>query len=66
MNIKERSNNIPIQPLSPTIKKECNEYSLKQNCFDPFKQSPPNDFILKLNLRMKLHGFIKDDKRDTA
>jgi len=31
------------------------EYSLKQNCFDPSKNSPPNDFMLKLKLRMSLY-----------
>ena len=29
-----------------------NEYSLKQNFFDPSKSSPPNEFMLKLKLRM--------------
>jgi hypothetical protein len=28
------------------------ECSLKENIFDPFKCSPPNDFMLKLELRM--------------
>jgi hypothetical protein len=64
--INERSISIPIQQSSPTNKKAdiINEYSLTQNCFDPFKSSPPNEFMLKLNLRLKHHGFcIKDDKR---
>jgi hypothetical protein len=67
--INERSNIIIIQPDSPTKKKEehNSEYSLKQNCFDPSKNSPPNEFILKLNLRMKHHGFfIKDESRIVA
>jgi hypothetical protein len=53
--IHESSKNIPIPQKSPTKKKEdfsITEYSLKQNFFDPSKSSPPNDFILKLKLRM--------------
>lgn len=61
----ERSKIIPIQPTSPTNKKEYNmEYSLVQNLFDPSKSSPPNEFLLKLKLRMSLYDtFTKDDKR---
>jgi hypothetical protein len=29
-----------------------NQYSLKQNLFDPTKSSPPNDFMLKLYNRI--------------
>jgi len=53
--IYERSKIIPISQISPTNKKEgfsVKEYSLKQNFFDPSKSSPPNDFMLKLQLRM--------------
>jgi hypothetical protein len=53
--IHERSKIIPIPQTSPTNKKEgfsVNEYSLKQNFFDPSKNSPPNEFMLKLKLRM--------------
>ena len=54
--INERSKNIPIKKnLSTTMKGFSNiqsEYSLKQNFFDPTKSSPPNDFMLKLQLRM--------------
>jgi len=28
------------------------EYSLKQSFFDPSKSSPPNEFMLKLHMRM--------------
>ena len=49
------------------------EYSLKQNVFDPTKSSPPNDFMLKLQIRMKsynssdnLSSFqINDDNLDS-
>jgi hypothetical protein len=30
-----------------------NEFDLKSNCFDPSKFSPPNEFIMKLNMRME-------------
>ena len=53
--MNEISKIIPIPQNSPTSKKESfsyNEYSLKQNFFDPSKSSPPNDFMLKLKLRM--------------
>ena len=40
-----------------------NEYSLKQNIFDPSNNSPPNEFLLKLYLRMSLYASpIKEDK----
>ena len=57
--INEKSEIIPIPIIipqnSPTKKNELinyNEYSLKQNFFDPSKASPPNNFLLKLQLRM--------------
>ena len=63
--IHERSKIIPIPQNSPTNKKagfSLNEYSLKQNFFDPSKSSPPNEFMLKLQLRISLYNsFIKED-----
>lgn len=53
--IHERSKNILIPQTSPTYKKDnfnTKEYSLKQNFFDPSKSSPPNEFMMKLKLRM--------------
>ena len=53
--INEKSKIIPIPQTSPKKKNEgfrYNEYSLKQNFFDPSKSSPPNEFMLKLQLRM--------------
>jgi len=66
--IHERSNIIPIYPQSPTYKKENNDietqYSLMQNIFDPSKSSPPNEFMLKLQLRMSLYNsLINEDRR---
>ena len=65
--IYERSNIIQISPISPTKKitgEKDSEYSLKENIFDPSKSSPPNDFLLKLQLRMSIYNSsIKDEIR---
>lgn len=56
--IYERSRNIPIRKnLSTNMKDKSpkGEYSLKQNFFDPSKSSPPNEFLLKLQMRMSLY-----------
>ena len=55
----ERSIAIPVSQISPTSRRADNsfsEYSLKQNVFDPSKSSPPNDFMLKLQLRMSIYN----------
>ena len=57
--INERSNIIPIKQTLSTSMKELNyksEYSLKQNFFDPSKSSPPNDFMIKLHMRMNMYN----------
>ena len=70
--IDERSKSIPIQKKLSTLIEDFRnnsqgEYSLKQNFFDPSKSSPPNDFMIKLYMRIShftsLH--IKDDSRDS-
>ena len=43
-------NNSPIKIKNTLI--ENNQYSLKQNFFDPTKSSPPNIFMIKLYNRM--------------
>jgi len=67
--IRERSDIIPIkQNLSTSMKINSpkGEYSLKQNFFDPTKSSPPNDFMIKLHMRMnKYYMDNKDDNLDT-
>ena len=70
--IRERSSIIPIKKNLSTQMKDLSpkgEYSLKQNFFDPSKSSPPNEFMLKLYMRMSdynspLHN-VKDDRRDS-
>jgi UDP-glucose 4-epimerase len=64
-------NNQLIKNLSTSMKEFRNnnqgEYSLKQNFFDPSKSSPPNEFMIKLYMRMShytpLH--IKVDNRES-
>lgn len=58
--IHERDILAPISQISPTSMKHIKEFSfkeygLKQNVFDPTKSSPPNDFMLKLKLRMSIY-----------
>jgi len=62
--IRERSLPIPIkQNLSTNMKINSpkGEYSLKQNFFDPTKSSPPNEFMIKLHMRMNKYYMDKDD-----
>ncbi len=65
--IRERSLPIPIKQNLPTTMKMNSpkgEYSLKQNFFDPSKSSPPNEFIIKLHMRMNKYYMDKDDSFD--
>lgn len=51
---------IPIySPVSsPTNKDDVGtEYDLMEHFFDPTKSSPPNEFMMKLKLRMTRHHF---------
>jgi hypothetical protein len=51
----------PIQKkISTSIKINSpkSEYSMKQNLIDPFKSSPPNDFIIKLQNRIQMYSNI--------
>jgi hypothetical protein len=67
--IRERSNIIPIKHNFSTPVKinspSKGEYSLKQNFFDPSKSSPPNEFMIKLHMRVnRYHMDNKDDSFD--
>ena len=56
--IRKATNIIPIKQNLSTSMKELNlksEYSLKQIFFDPSKSSPPNEFMLKLHMRMNMY-----------
>jgi hypothetical protein len=53
--IRESSESISIQENISTkfkVNDEYNQYSLNKNFFDPTKSSPPNEFMIKLRLRM--------------
>ena len=57
--INERVVIIPIKQNLPTSMKATSptsEYSLKQNFFDPSKSSPPNEFMIKLHMRMNMYN----------
>jgi hypothetical protein len=62
--IPERDNLAIFSQISPTSIKQVKEYSLKQNVFDPTKSSPPNEFMLKLKLRMSIYDSSNDDSLD--
>jgi hypothetical protein len=57
--IHERSNIIPVTKkifiYNNCSNRETVTYDLKQNCFDPSKSSPPNEFMSKLRQRMTLY-----------
>lgn len=65
--IHERGILPPISQISPTSQNRIKEYSLKQNVFDPSKSSPPNDFMLKLKLRMAIYNnsYNNDDNLES-
>jgi len=52
----KKSNIIPIviNKIQPS-KEKFNQYSLKNNLFDPAKSSPPNEFMLKLYNRVSVY-----------
>ena len=64
--IHERSEPIPIKQnliTSMKVNSPKGEYSLKQNFFDPTKSSPPNEFMIKLHMRMNKYYIDKDDDK---
>jgi hypothetical protein len=71
--IHERGNFAPISQISPTSMKRIKEnisteYSLKQNVFDPTKCSPPNEFMMKLKMRMAIYdtkSYNNDDNLES-
>ena len=57
--INEKTKIIPIKKNLSTSMKESQfkrEYSLKENFFDPSKSSPPNEFMIKLHMRMNIYN----------
>lgn len=63
--IHDRSVNIPIKKNISTSTKLYysmeDEYSLNQNFFDPSKRSPPNEFMIKLFMRINKHHLVNKD-----
>jgi hypothetical protein len=61
--IHERSNIIQIPKKISVTEKGSNvnrtTYDLTQNCFDPSKSSPPNDFMIKLRQRVNLYESLE-------
>jgi hypothetical protein len=70
--IHERSNIISIPRKIYNHSRDINNntitYDLNQNCFDPSKSSPPNDFMLKLKQRMNQYESLgmRDFNRERA
>jgi hypothetical protein len=60
--LNERSDKIPISKniytLSKNKKQENVAYDLNQNCFDPTKSSPPNNFMEKLMQRLSVYNSL--------
>lgn len=50
----------PIKIKNKNIKEKYNDdFYLNSNCFDPTKFSPPNEFIMKLNIRMEYYNNLR-------
>jgi hypothetical protein len=64
--IYEKKSNIAATPIKINNQKT-NQYSLKQDTFDPFKCSPPNQFMVNLKMRMSAYNslVINDDNRNS-
>ena len=64
----KRTNVIPIIKNLSTSMNSTNpasEYSLKQSFFDPSKSSPPNEFMIKLHMRMNMYNTYVDNNDDS-
>jgi hypothetical protein len=60
--IHERNNRIEIpKKMTSATETFSPDYSLKKNFFDPTKGSPPNDFMLKLQMRMSIYDYTSVD-----
>ena len=59
-SINERKKNVTfVKSVSTSFLKSAGEYSLKQSFFDPTKNSPPNEFMIKLYMRDDLYNIKK-------
>jgi hypothetical protein len=57
MDIIKKSN--PIKINKNNQYNYADEFNLKTICFDPTKFSPPNDFLIKLNLRIENYNSLR-------
>lgn len=57
----DKYNDTINKQCSPTNKSFKDEYSLKENVFDPSKSSPPNDFMKNLMRRMNVYTMNDDN-----
>jgi len=67
--IHERPIIVPIKENLFTSMKEDSpkgEYSLKQSFFDPSKSSPPNNFLIKLKMRLNKYNAIYPNVNDDS
>ena len=67
--IYERSNIVPISKNLNGVKNNSrSSCDLTQNCFDPSKSSPPNEFMKKLKQRLSVYDSdtTSDFNRDNA
>jgi len=53
------NNKIMGNNLQTIDNKYYNEFDLKSSCFDPSKFSPPNEFIMKLNIRIDYYNNLR-------
>ncbi len=60
----KKSANIPIASFQNENSAKTCEYGLKHNFFDPSSRSPPNNFMQKLEVRMKHLHCKKVDNLD--
>jgi hypothetical protein len=51
-----KSNTVPIKSITGME----NSYSLNNSSFDPTKSSPPNEFLIKIQERMRLYNQTPD------
>ena len=67
--IHERPSIVPIKENSFTsmkVESPKGEYSLKQSFFDPSKSSPPNDFMIKLQMRLTKFNTLYLNENDDS
>ena len=59
-----KTNIIRAAPLMIKNVKNCGKNELQQTCFDPSKSSPPNEFMIKLYMRMSLYNNTRENYLD--